>query len=417
MIVIKSGKNFAKVYADKAFDKWGTPTDADIRIVENWCDIKIPDTAEMIDSELPYECDFTDYCNMIENTLWIFNNEPIKIKEEAFMTGAGVNWMFQKGKTNIFDISNTQIAFVNALLSSWNGENYGEFVYNFIKKHKVIHFHVNLNETQNSNKELFANKSNFINSINENFTMLKNKYASDWQWNPNNTTAQVGNLLEQLAHNYMGKFLLSNIMNFKYYFAKCYIKDIHTLLSPSTKAFIQKTVKNPEKIACEKIELGVPVEEVYEEINKIKKYLRPHRGDSGLGWRAFCIHGQSYSRTKEESYYNDFLGYKWTPEAIENMPITIKWLKSLGYKNFKRVRVMCLEPKGFINLHKDQDHSELGAVNIAINNPSECKFYLQNHGVLEFKPGVAFKLDLVNYHTVINNSDVPRYHIIIHGDK
>ena len=78
--LIKSGKNFAKVYADKAFDKWGTPTDADIRIVENWCDIKIPDTAEMIDSELPYECDFTDYCNMIENTLWIFNNEPIKIK-------------------------------------------------------------------------------------------------------------------------------------------------------------------------------------------------------------------------------------------------------------------------------------------------------------------------------------------------
>ena len=101
----------------------------------------------------------------------------------------------------------------------------------------------------------------------------------------------------------------------------------------------------------------------------------------------------------------------------KHMPKTIAWLKSLGYKEFHRVRVMCLLPKGFINLHKDQNHSELGAVNVAINNPSKCKFYLQNHGVLDFKPGYAYKLDLVNYHTVVNNSNIPRYHIIIHGNK
>ena len=95
----------------------------------------------------------------------------------------------------------------------------------------------------------------------------------------------------------------------------------------------------------------------------------------------------------------------------------IAWLKSLGYKEFHRVRVMCLLPKGFINLHKDQNHSELGAVNVAINNPSKCKFYLQNHGVLDFKPGDAYKLDLVNYHTVVNDSNIPRDHIIIHGNN
>ena len=36
MIVIKSGPEFSKIYADKAFDKWGAPTDKDIRIVEEW---------------------------------------------------------------------------------------------------------------------------------------------------------------------------------------------------------------------------------------------------------------------------------------------------------------------------------------------------------------------------------------------
>ena len=174
---------------------------------------------------------------------------------------------------------------------------------------------------------------------------------------------------------------------------------------------------NTNNPACKKVELDVPASDIYEEIQNIKKYLRIHRSDSGIGWRAFCIHGQSYKRTKEDSYYPDFLGHTWTPEALEHMPVTVKWLRSLGYKSFQRVRVMCLLPKSFVNLHKDQNHSKLGAINVAINNPKDCKFYLQNHGILEFSPGTAYKLDLVNYHAVINNSNVPRYHIIIHGDK
>ena len=149
----------------------------------------------------------------------------------------------------------------------------------------------------------------------------------------------------------------------------------------------------------------------------MKKYFCIHRDDSGIGWESFCIHGQAYNRTKEKSYYPDFLGYKWTQEAVANMPGTIAWLKSLGYKSFNRVRVMCLQPKGFINLHKDQNHNALNAVNVAINNPKDCVFYLQNYGILDFQAGVSYKLNLSNYHAVVNNSNVPRYHIIIHGDK
>jgi hypothetical protein len=99
------------------------------------------------------------------------------------MTGGGVHWMFQKGNVNIFDISKVQVAFINLLLQDWNGENYGEFVYHFITKNKIKHFHVNLNETQNSNKDLISNKQQFIEKINANFETLKNKYDPDWKWN------------------------------------------------------------------------------------------------------------------------------------------------------------------------------------------------------------------------------------------
>lgn len=421
MIVIKDGPEFSKIYADKAFDKWGEPTKDDIRVVEQWSDFDIPPDAETIDANIPYDINFSDYYNMIENTLWIFNNEMIKLKTDVHMTGGGVNWMFQKGNVNIFDISKVQVKFIKSLLADWNGENYGEFVYNFIIRNKVIHFHVNLSEIQNSNKGLISNKNEFIKKINENFDMLKKKYDPDWKWNSDkNVQVHNGNLITELPNVYLGKALVSNIFDFKYYFAKCYVSDAYALLSPSTKAFIKQNNHpnfDADGNACKKVELNVPVKDIYNEIHNIQKYLRMHRSDSGIGWRAFCIHGQSYDRTKEDGYYSDFLGHDWTPEAIENMPVTIQWLKSLGYKRFQRVRVMCLLPKSFINLHKDSNHSRLGAVNVAINNPKDCKFYLQNHGVLDFNPGTAYELDLVNYHTVVNNSNVPRFHIIIHGDK
>ena len=421
MIVIKDGKHFSKIYATMAFSQWGDPTKEDVRVVENWSDIDIPKDAKKIDADKEIYTNFEEYYEMIENTLWIFNNEKLKIKEDVYMTGAGVNWMFQKGQVNVYDISKVQVKFIKSLLADWDGNDYGQSVYNFIKDNNLMHFHVNLNEKVDPNKILFIHKEKFITAINNNFEMLKQKYAPDWTWNPSNVNVYNANLIDVLPNVYLGKTNLSNIFNFKYYFAKLYTDDVYKLLAPSTKAFIQKhsgqNVQNKKNPACIKVNTNVPVKDVYNEIQNIKKYLVTHRSDSGIGWRSFCIHGQKYSRTKEDSYYKDFLGHKWTPEAIEHMPLTIKWLKSLGYKNFQRVRVMCLDPKSFINLHRDQTESKLGPVNVAINNPKDCKFYLQNHGVLEFDPGTAYQLDLVNYHTVVNNSNVPRYHIIIHGDK
>ena len=428
MIVIKDGPNFNKIYADKAFDKWGLPVaglkftdpDKDIRVVEEWTDMDIPEDAIKIDASDPYDVNFDEYYKLIENTLWIFNNEGMKLKENVYMTGAGVHWMFQKGEINIFDISKMQVKFIESLLNDWKGNDYGSFVYNFLVRNKVMHFHLNLNEEQKSHKDLIHNKSQFIKKINDNFEFLKQKYDPEWTWNPNNVKVTNGNLIEELSRVYLGKALLTNIFNFKYYFAKLYVKDAYSMLAPSTRSFINQNVhlkKTSDNKACEKVELNVPVKDVHNEIHNMRNYLHTHRSDSGIGWESFCIHGQAWNRTKEDSYYPDFWGYNWTPEAKKHMPKTITWLKSLGYKNFQRVRVMCLLPKSFINLHKDKNHSDLGAVNVAINNPKACKFYLQNHGVLEFNPGTAYELNLVNYHTVVNNSNVPRYHIIIHGKK
>ena len=79
MIVIKNGPEFNKIYATVAYDHWGNPTYNDIRVVEQWDDIDIPADAKKYDANEFFDYNFDDYWDMIENTLWIFNNEPIKI--------------------------------------------------------------------------------------------------------------------------------------------------------------------------------------------------------------------------------------------------------------------------------------------------------------------------------------------------
>ena len=93
--------------------------------------------------------------------------------------------------------------------------------------------------------DLFDNdldKNKFVvEKINENFDMLKKKYDPDWKWNSDkNVQVHNGNLITKLPNVYLGKALVSNIFDFKYYFAKCYVSDAYTLLSPSTMAFIKQ---------------------------------------------------------------------------------------------------------------------------------------------------------------------------------
>ena len=75
---------------------------------------------------------------------------------------------------------------------------------------------------------------------------------------------------------------------------------------------------------------------------------------------------------------------------------------------------MALEPGGFVSVHQDVTVSSLSPINIAITQPEGCKFVVEGWGVVPFKVGTSFMLDIANRHAVINNSNETRYHIIAH---
>ena len=66
-------------------------------------------------------------------------------------------------------------------------------------------------------------------------------------------------------------------------------------------------------------------------------------------------------------------------------------------------------------MHKDDKSNRLTPVNIAITQPSDCHFVMDKHGEIPFCPGKSFMLDVGNLHTVVNNSNKPRYHLIVHS--
>ena len=377
---------------------------------------------------------FDEYLDMNQKTLWIFNNEKFNAKdsEKVLTHASGINWIFQLLQSRLknltlCDINSTQLKFATQLFETWNGENYGDFVLKFILKNKPSSIHLNFGEIQSDNDSFqnYDKHDEIVSDINAEFDRLKEKYGlasnfvTDWTSRKNKMVYfKEGDLLQEARKFNKKEIVLSNILNYKHNFITNSIDNFENLLSPPTKVFIKrvKSGRNPyPHPPCKKFDVNVPVAEIHKEIDSIKQFIVPHRADGSIGWGSFCIHGQSYDRTREESAYPDVLPYAWTKEAIEHMPKTIDFIKSLPITDLKRVRVMSLSPKGFIDIHRDRTTSKLGEMNIAITQPNNCNFYLENHGIIDFVPGSAYIMNLVNYHSVVNYSNEHRYHIIVHG--
>jgi len=142
-------------------------------------------------------------------------------------------------------------------------------------------------------------------------------------------------------------------------------------------------------------------------------------GYGHCGWQSLTLHGIDKHKTKHFVHYGfknfDEAGYHWT-DACEKVPNLCRFLQSLPYTKFHRVRIMRLAPGGYIMPHRDGADRSFGPLNIAINNPVGCHFIFEGKGIVPFEPGVGMVLDVARKHAVINQSNEARYHVIVHGE-
>lgn len=186
---------------------------------------------------------------------------------------------------------------------------------------------------------------------------------------------------------------------------------------------VVESQKDPE-CAFYPIKFNFDHQELLNECKSVDDIYFNHRsndkkkGYGHRGWQSLTLHGIDKHKTEHYTKYGfstlEEANYHWT-DVCEKVPNLYKFLSSLPYKVFDRVRIMRLEPGGYIMPHKDGPERMFGPLNIAINNPEGCKFVFKDKGIVPFKTGYGMLLDVGREHVVINRSNEYRYHIIVHG--
>lgn len=172
---------------------------------------------------------FQDYKNIAENQLWIFNNEPITVikQQQLISPGSGLSWMLNiidaaTQHLQIVDISRVQVDFCQQLWTTWNGTDYGNFVWNFITQNNLKHYEVdNPNLTPLERLQL-KKRSVFIEYINSRFaTQVGDNFSSWWQHAQKTKVVEFcnDNLIDWVLENNISVYdniWCSNILNYKW---------------------------------------------------------------------------------------------------------------------------------------------------------------------------------------------------------
>jgi hypothetical protein len=170
-----------------------------------------------------------------------------------------------------------------------------------------------------------------------------------------------------------------------------------------------------------KLGVDLPYEEMCAEAFALIDKFTPHRDDdyAHSGWESLTIHGLGWD--KHENW--DAYGYKKGKDASKDMvwteiadlcPVTTKWLtQEFPCNKYGRVRFMLLRAGGHISMHNDSSIKLIENINVALNNPVGCKWIWGDGEELIMEPGGVYAMNLHYDHSVVNNSNEHRMHMII----
>lgn len=146
-----------------------------------------------------------------------------------------------------------------------------------------------------------------------------------------------------------------------------------------------------------------------------------HREEEGKGWKSLTLHGYSSLMTDSDDFYRDMgldLPEKkdWT-SVSKFFPKTKEWiLKNIPFDNYGRIRIMIVEPGGCVLPHRDFEHgSLLAGINVAINHPLGVEYLIDGKSI-NWNEGDSRLIDIGSIHSISNNSNFPRVHLIIHSE-
>jgi hypothetical protein len=170
-----------------------------------------------------------------------------------------------------------------------------------------------------------------------------------------------------------------------------------------------------------KLSIDVPASKMLSEAQLLKDRFTNHRpGKEGhSGWKGLTLYGlgedlhESWQDYGYQSAEDAARHFKWTNAATE-CPETMKFLcNKFPCNKYGRVRLMLIEPGGWISPHSDTTHRLLENTNIPLSNPVGCDWKWSSGEVTDMVPGNAYLMNISYEHAVYNNSTEDRFHLII----
>ena len=117
---------------------------------------------------------------------------------------------------------------------------------------------------------------------------------------------------------------------------------------------------------------------------------------------------------------NEIFRYYATPNA-KDFPILNSFLKNRA-DTYHKPEISLLMPGGCIFPHNHASakvgpdgstFTEEWLYNMSINYPKGCRFGVYPSGLVPYTPGDVYKIRVSQYHSVINDSDTIRYHVVM----
>jgi hypothetical protein len=160
------------------------------------------------------------------------------------------------------------------------------------------------------------------------------------------------------------------------------------------------------------------------ELSNVEEHYVPHRNDeTHNGWESCCLHGLAIGKTRvaKDYGYDDELNapYGWT-ELSNIAPLAKKFWDEFPAEKYSRIRFMKLNPAGKIDWHNDDPGTPLPddlceyliPINVAVINPALCHMEIENTGLVPWRNGKVFLINILKNHRVVNNSNDSRIHMI-----
>jgi hypothetical protein len=170
-----------------------------------------------------------------------------------------------------------------------------------------------------------------------------------------------------------------------------------------------------------RLNIDADVTEVKKELSDRSFLAIPHRKDESNMWRVITLYGYSSIITDSPEYLRENnllpedIKLQWT-DISPMFPKTVEWVKkNIPLKTVSRIRVMVVDPGGYIMPHRDYHHGQCACagINIAIVNPEGAEFCLEENGLIPWEEGDVRVFDVGRYHCIRNNGNIPRIHLIV----